>query len=275
MQWQNSDKRGVQRHHGSDPADMPATSCVCENSERFNTLLFRKNLDRSKLWSFSYLHFRYRNRKAWYETLTKYLKSQGLQPSTSDPCLFHNPTKTMHVAVFVDGLLVSSVHASDGERFFSNMNKHKTGSSPWKVRNLGRPTNFLGLEINWNKYGVKLTHVKMIERLVERFHVCKEAVHTPMTAGKTLEPYEFADNKARLLMPSGDATADAHAAVSSGNATTPSGNAPTSSGNATRDATITDYRSITGTIAFIAGSARPECSYVAKELARNLSAPTA
>ena len=23
MQWQNSDKRGVQRHHGSDPADMP------------------------------------------------------------------------------------------------------------------------------------------------------------------------------------------------------------------------------------------------------------
>ena len=37
----------------------------------------------------------------------------------------------------------------------------------------------------------------------------------------------------------------------------------------------TDYRSIVGTISFIAGSARPECSYVAKELARNLSNPTA
>ena len=38
MTWhamKNPDKRGVQRHHGSDPADMPATSCVCENSERF------------------------------------------------------------------------------------------------------------------------------------------------------------------------------------------------------------------------------------------------
>ena len=31
----NPDKRGVQRHHGSDPAVMPATSRVCENSERF------------------------------------------------------------------------------------------------------------------------------------------------------------------------------------------------------------------------------------------------
>ena len=38
MAWhalKNPDKRGVQRHHGSDPAVMPATSCVCENSERF------------------------------------------------------------------------------------------------------------------------------------------------------------------------------------------------------------------------------------------------
>ena len=51
--------------------------------------------------------------------------------------MFFNKTKTMHVAVFVDDLLVSSVHASDDERFFTNINKHKTGTSPWKVRNLG------------------------------------------------------------------------------------------------------------------------------------------
>ena len=30
-------------------ADMPATSCVCKHSEHFDMLLFRKNLDRSKL----------------------------------------------------------------------------------------------------------------------------------------------------------------------------------------------------------------------------------
>ena len=33
-----------------------------EGSSLFCTLLFQKNLDRSKLWSFSYLDFRYRNR---------------------------------------------------------------------------------------------------------------------------------------------------------------------------------------------------------------------
>jgi hypothetical protein len=32
-----------------------------EGSSLFCTLLFQKNLDRSKLWSFSYLDFRYRN----------------------------------------------------------------------------------------------------------------------------------------------------------------------------------------------------------------------
>ena len=52
MTWhamKNPDKRGVQRHHGSDPADMPATSCVCENSERF---LFKQNLGYigGKIW---------------------------------------------------------------------------------------------------------------------------------------------------------------------------------------------------------------------------------
>ena len=141
----------------------------------------------------------------------------------------------MHVAIFVDDLLVSSVHASDGERFLKNMNQHKTGGTPWKVRNLGRPKQFLGLEVRWNRYGVKLTHTAMIERLVERFNVCKHAVHTPMVAGKTLEPSDAAKDKP-------DAT---------------------------------EYRSITGTISFIAGSARPDCAYIAKELARNLSNPSA
>ena len=49
MQWQNSDKRGVSRHHGSDSADMPATSCICENSVRF---LFKQNLGYigGKIW---------------------------------------------------------------------------------------------------------------------------------------------------------------------------------------------------------------------------------
>ena len=39
-----------------------------EGSSLFCTLLFQKNLDRSKLWSFSYLDFRYRNpkRAGWY-----------------------------------------------------------------------------------------------------------------------------------------------------------------------------------------------------------------
>ena len=43
--------------------------------------------------------------KAWYETLTKCLRSQGLQSSKADPCLFFNADKTMHIAVFVDDLL--------------------------------------------------------------------------------------------------------------------------------------------------------------------------
>jgi hypothetical protein len=45
-----------------------------EGSSLFCTLLFQKNLDRSKLWSFSYLDFRYRNQLAHGVLLERVLK---------------------------------------------------------------------------------------------------------------------------------------------------------------------------------------------------------
>ena len=74
----------------------------------------------------------------------------------------------------------------------------------------------------------------MIERLVKRFNVTATPVHSPMLASTTLVPMDHADSKP-------DAT---------------------------------EFRSIAGTINFIANSTRPDCAYVAKELCRNLSNPS-
>ena len=115
------------------------------------------------------------------------------------------------------------------------MNKMKTFGSAWQVKNLGRPKHFLGLEINWHKFGVKLTQTKMIERLAERFKVSTHPIHSPMVAHNTLEPEDHAESK------------------------------PDHS----------DYRSICGSINYLAShGCRPDVAFSAKELSRNLSNPS-
>ena len=99
--------------------------------------------------------------KNWYNTLRAYLKSQGLRPTRADPCLFVNTDRSMVVAIYVDDLLFSVANRRLADDFIANMNTHKTLSATWKVKNMGRPSHFLGIEINWHRFGVKLTHTKM------------------------------------------------------------------------------------------------------------------
>ena len=75
------------------------------------------------------------------------------------------------VCIYVDDLLVSSANDDVGNRFIDNISKMKTFGSEWQVKNLGRPRHFLGLEINWTHWGVRLTQTKMIERMRACFKV--------------------------------------------------------------------------------------------------------
>jgi hypothetical protein len=173
--------------------------------------------------------------KSWYKTLRTYLLDQGLKPSQSDACLFVSPDRSLIVAIYVDDLLLSSSDPQIAKDFIKTMNEHKTLGPEWKVKNMGRPTHFLGLEINWNKYGVKLTHTKMIERLAQRFRVSTAPVWTPMLAHTTLEPNDDADTKP-----------DHH-----------------------------EYRSIVGSLNYMSShGCRPDVAFVSKELSRNLSNPS-
>ena len=127
--------------------------------------------------------------KSWYNTLLQYLLEAGLKPSRSDTCLFSNADRSLIIAVYVDDLLISAVDRQVADTFIVDMNRHKTNAA-WKVKNMGRPSHFLGLEIRWNRFGVKLTHTKMIERLRARHSVSTapvqaQCLRTPLSSHTT------------------------------------------------------------------------------------------
>ena len=90
--------------------------------------------------------------KAWYNTLRTYLLSQGLRPSRADPCLFCSHDRSLVIAVYVDDLLISSTEQALADDFIANTNKHRTLAAEWKVKNMGRPSHFLGLEIRLGRF---------------------------------------------------------------------------------------------------------------------------
>ena len=95
----------------------------------------------------------------------------------------------------MDDLLVSATHKHVADNFINNINAVKSLGTQWRVKNLGKPATFLGLECHWTQFGLKLTHTRMIEKLVNQFHVCKDAIHTPMSPNTTLEPTDHALSK--------------------------------------------------------------------------------
>ena len=88
----------------------------------------------------------------------------------------------------MDDLLVSATHKHAADNFISNINAVKSLGTQWRVKNLAKPATFLGLECHRTHFGLKLIHTRMIEKLVDQFHVGKDAVHTPMAPNTTLEP---------------------------------------------------------------------------------------
>lgn len=117
--------------------------------------------------------------KNWYETLTLWIKSQGYQESTSDPCLYLNPMTKEIIYFHVNNL----IHVGNSQVFESNFLK--------RFKNLScRPPNtILGMLMELKDNKILLSQPNHIAQGLEELGLtsCKD-VHAPLTQNLNLKP---------------------------------------------------------------------------------------
>ncbi|GJZ49753.1 retrovirus-related pol polyprotein from transposon TNT 1-94 [Tanacetum coccineum] len=115
--------------------------------------------------------------RAWYDTLSKFLLSQGFSKGVVDPTLFIRKTgkHTLHVQIYVDDIIFASTDPRDCDHFLNEM------SSKFQMSMMGQISFFLGLQISQNPRGIFINQSKYAKEIIKKFDLHNSApVDTPM-----------------------------------------------------------------------------------------------
>src|SRR5436305_2119411 len=133
--------------------------------------------------------------RAWYKEIDHYLTSIGFKASAYDPNLYlHKDGHTMLV-LYVDDLLIAvapkhraSTSSVTPDQIQSTIKKLvELLSGKYKMVDLGRPTSFLGIQIEISDNCVKILQTQYIEEVLKRFGMNDAArVSTPMVPNSKL-----------------------------------------------------------------------------------------
>jgi hypothetical protein len=122
--------------------------------------------------------------RAWYANIDSYLLSQNFLCYKSDPNVYMLRTDDsfLLLVLYVDDLLItgcSTLVISAVKRILHDR---------FLMKDMGPLHFFLGLEINQDASGIKLSQAKYARYLLEKFHMtdCKSAL-TPFLSGVKLE----------------------------------------------------------------------------------------
>ncbi|QBM85786.1 Reverse transcriptase RNA-dependent DNA polymerase [Metschnikowia aff. pulcherrima] len=131
-------------------------------------------VDATKIWKCKKALYGLKNAgRSWYLTFKKKLEDFGFKRTMSDQGLFTKTTDkntTMHIALYVDDLLVSFEDESDYEDFKAYMND----VAKIKIKDLGMVKEFCGTQFEGVDGGYKLHQKDYIEELLERYkHLLK------------------------------------------------------------------------------------------------------
>jgi hypothetical protein len=165
--------------------------------------------------------------RAWYKCFDRFMRSQHFKPSPIDPCLYVHSSKQVFLCTYVDDCCL-----------MGNPNLVPTAlhniQQQYKIRDLGFPHNFLGMQLTRTPAHLTITCEKFCSTLLDRFNIQPKTVTTPLPSTTNLTSFDASDTK------------------------------PDSS----------RYRQLVGCINFAASHARPDVAAAAHQLARHLNNPS-
>jgi hypothetical protein len=102
----------------------------------------------------------------WNETITKYLHSIGFKQSSNDPCLFlrmRDGKLTGMIVLYVDDILLSCKTQQELREVRDKL------TARFSMNLLGKPKSYLGMNIERDENGIKVSYVDYIDKLLKKF----------------------------------------------------------------------------------------------------------
>ena len=120
----------------------------------------------------------------WYEEISEYLLSQGLKPSTSDPCIFHGDK--LSIALYVDDFLVVSETQESFERFQEKLAEKYGGVTCHR----GPTIDYIGIDFSKSKGRVEMSMASYLTKMLaeEEWPQPSWAPPTPASGDLFLRP---------------------------------------------------------------------------------------
>ena len=129
--------------------------------------------------------------RLWNRELHSWLSAHGFKVSESDPCLYHNATRSQWLCVYIDDILCVSQNMQQSDNLVKEL------KSRFIVTDCGVPTTFLGIQIVLDRAKRTLTLLQsnMIEALMRRYNLTPKFVSTPMDSDAKLTAEDDAHAK--------------------------------------------------------------------------------
>lgn len=124
--------------------------------------------------------------RAWNEALDKELINLDMKKNEFDPCMYYNicNNKILFILAYVDDMLVASNSSEMRDTVIGNL------AQTFKIKSLGRPQEFLGIEIRQDEVtkSVTLSQEEYAERVLKRYGMdnCRP-ISTPLDANRKLQ----------------------------------------------------------------------------------------
>ena len=121
--------------------------------------------------------------RVWYSKLSTKLQSIGFIPSKADTSLFilNDKQVVMYMLIYVDDIIIVGSCTKSVDRLLAQLRES------FAVKDLGRLSYFLGIEVIQQKDGIALVQSKYASGILRRanMHTCK-AISTPMMSSDKL-----------------------------------------------------------------------------------------
>ncbi|KAI0999445.1 hypothetical protein K3495_g8748 [Podosphaera aphanis] len=99
----------------------------------------------------------------WYSTLSAVLNKDGFAPTNFDPCVFVSLEKSIHLAIYVDEILIFGPDQKSIDSLVNSLHLE------FECKDLGTAHYILGIQVEISEHGLSLCQNLYILKILERF----------------------------------------------------------------------------------------------------------